>query len=285
MAEQEGPTGCQWRLNRTEIDHAVNPRSLLLIQVGTPPDALRATNGDLPHWFCRALGCDGQTLDVVRVFEGEALPRPGAHRAAIITGSAAMVTDRHPWSEATAQWIREAMAVHMPLFGVCYGHQLMAHALGGEVIDHPEGLEVGCHAIELRDPARSDPLLQDFPPRFKAHLSHWQTVLKLPPGARALAYSAHDPHQIIRYSARAMSTQFHPEFTPEISRVYVDMRTEVLRQSGKDAQALLADIEEAPLATELLRRFVRGLVSGATPPSTAESRASPADSLADAPVP
>lgn len=244
----------------------MKPRSLLLIQVGTPPDPLRSKSGDLPHWFSRALGCDIQTLDVVRVFDGEALPPAGAHRAAIITGSAAMVTDRHPWSEATAEWIRGAMAVHMPLFGVCYGHQLMAHALGGQVADHPDGLEVGCQPIDLQASASDDPLLHDFPQRFKAHLSHWQTVTTLPAGAQALAQSAHDRHQIIRYGPRAMSTQLHPEFTPEISSVYVEMRAEVLTQSGRDPQTMLAEIEEAPLAAELLRRFVQSLDAGARPP-------------------
>jgi GMP synthase (glutamine-hydrolysing) len=64
------------------------------------------------------------------------LPAPDNATIAGDTGSWDMVTERLPWSEMTAAWIREAMAIEMPLFGVCYGHQLMAHALG--VVDyHP----------------------------------------------------------------------------------------------------------------------------------------------------
>jgi GMP synthase (glutamine-hydrolysing) len=72
-----------------------------------------------------------QKISVARVYAGEPLPAPDNATIAVITGSWDMVTERLPWSEMTAAWIREAMAIEMPLFGVCYGHQLMAHALGG----------------------------------------------------------------------------------------------------------------------------------------------------------
>ncbi len=136
----------------------MSAQPLLLIQVGSPPDDVRAREGDVPVWFRRALGPDGDALQVVRVFEGEPLPAPGEHRAAIITGSWAMVTDRLDWSEATADWIRQAMRIDMPLFGVCYGHQLMADALGGQVGYHPDGIELGCQEIECLPGMSSDPL-------------------------------------------------------------------------------------------------------------------------------
>ncbi len=82
----------------------------------------------------------------------ETLPAPDSQTVAVMTGSWAMVTDRLAWSEKTAAWIRSAMAVEMPLFGICYGHQLMADALGGEVAYHPAGRETGCKAITLSAP-------------------------------------------------------------------------------------------------------------------------------------
>ncbi|WP_424259037.1 glutamine amidotransferase [Castellaniella sp.] len=237
---------------------------LLLIQVGTPPDDVRASEGDVPAWFRRALGSDGDALQVVRVFDGEPLPAPGVHRAAIITGSWAMVTDRLDWSEATAGWIRQAMGIGMPLFGVCYGHQLMAHALGGRVDYHPDGIELGCLEVECLPGLSSDPLAAVLPARFMAPLSHRQTVLALPPGAQVLARSAHDAHQIVRYGPHAVSTQFHPEFTPAVSAAIVRGRADALRAEGRDPEAILAGLCETPAALALLRRFVRAVLPAAT---------------------
>lgn len=230
--------------------------SLLLIQVGTPPLDIRERQGDLADWFCAALGCQLAAVDVVRVFEGERLPPLGKHRAAIITGSWAMVTDQLDWSEATAQWIREAVEVEMPLFGVCYGHQLMAHALGGRVGYHPAGLEIGCQGIDLHPAAASDELLQDMPLHFRAHLTHLQTVLETPHNATVLARSSHDAHQVVRWSPKAISTQFHPEFTTEISAACVMRRADMLRSEGRDPSELLHALEDTPFATGLLKRFV-----------------------------
>lgn len=230
--------------------------ALLLIQVGTPPNDIRAKEGDLPDWFCRALDCPSEAVDIVRVFEGEELPPPGMHRAAIITGSWSMVTDRQAWSEYTAQWIRDAMAGDMPLFGVCYGHQLMAHAMGGLVGYHPAGLEIGCQRIELLPAAATDPLLQALPQHFQAHLTHMQTVLELPAGATALARTLHEPHQIVRYGPKAISTQFHPEFTPAISAACILRRAEHLQDKGQNPNALLDSLGDTLHANQLLKHFV-----------------------------
>jgi len=253
----------------------VSEKTLLLIQVGTPPDDIRAQVGDLPLWFSAALAA-GPALQVVRVFEGEPLPPHESHSAAIITGSWAMVTDLLPWSEATAQWIREAMALEFPLFGVCYGHQLMAHALGGRVDYHPQGREMGCLDIDLLPGAEDEALLAGAGPQFKANLTHMQTVLELPPGARVLARSAHDPHQVVRYGPKAVSTQFHPEFSQAIAAACIQLRAQVLQSEGFDPDAMLRQLAQTPVPQQMLQRFVAAyaLESAAT---VAEPRAVQAD--------
>lgn len=230
--------------------------SIVLLQVGTPPDVIRETHGDLSDWFSRLLDIPVEDMTVVRVFEGEPLPLPDPGRVAIITGSWAMVTDRLPWSEATAQWIRDAMDVEMPLFGVCYGHQLMAHALGGRVDYHPNGRELGCERVQLLPEASSDPLLESWPASFSAQLTHEQSVLEPPPGAIVLARSAHDAHQIIRYGHAALSTQFHPEFTPEILTACIQRRALQLQAEGADPRQIIDDLIPTPDAANLLRGFV-----------------------------
>lgn len=237
-------------------------RSLLLIQVGTPPDPIRATTGDIPAWFVDAVDDVPVRMDVVEVYKGHALPEPGQHDAALITGSWSMVTDRHDWSEATAAWIRRAVAAGMPVMGVCYGHQLMAHALGGTVDYHPEGREMGCLDVALLPTAQDDPWLHGCPDTFKANLTHSQSVLALPPGAVALARSAHDPHQAVRYAPHAVSVQFHPEITPAILAACIRQHDDDLRAEGFDTAALLDGLVDTPTPQTLLQRFVQGHGTG-----------------------
>lgn len=231
--------------------------TLIIIQVGNAPEPLREAHGDVPRWFCNAIGCSDDEVEVVRVFEGETLPPPDARRAAIITGSWAMVSDRLPWSEKTAEWIREAMAIEMPLFGVCYGHQLISWALGGDVEYHPQGREAGTKTVYLSAAAADDPLLSHLSESFPAHLTHRQTVTRLPQGAAVLAASDHDKHQIVRYGPRALSVQFHPEMTPEIASDLLRLNRPHIEKEGHDADSLIASVLPAPGAADILRRFVR----------------------------
>lgn len=244
----------------TESKKAANSMSILprvfIIQTGTPPEPIREQHGDLPHWFCNALDIEPDRIEVVKVFEGAELPKPDAGSVAVITGSWDMVTDKLPWSELTAEWIRHAISAGMGLFGVCYGHQLIAYALGGIVDYHPDGREVGCHDISLNQAGRDDPLVGQFPQRFKAHLTHMQTVISLPPGAQVLASSAHDPHQIVRYGPKVLSTQFHPEFTRDVADSLIDIRTDVLRQEGRDPAAIRRSLSDTVEARELLPLFI-----------------------------
>jgi GMP synthase (glutamine-hydrolysing) len=198
-----------------------------------------------------------QCLHVVDVQAGDALPAPGAVAGALITGSAAMVTERAAWSERTAGWIRDAMDVELPLFGVCFGHQLMAHALGGHVDYLPGGREIGTQAIEVLDTATRDPLANSLPASFRAHTTHEQSVLEPPVGATVLARSARDPHQLLRYASNALSTQFHPEFSADVMRAYIRRKRSDMRREGFDPQRCFREVGATPVARRLLQHFAR----------------------------
>lgn len=251
-------------MSGSTLGRPVGSRSLLLIQAGTPPEDIRSITGDLPQWFLAAMGMPADSVKVVRVFEDQPLPKPGAYPAAVITSSWSMVTDRLAWSEATAAWIRESVALGTPILGVCYGHQLMAHALGGKVDYLPSRREMGCLDIERLPAGSSDPWLAGIPTRFKAHLTHMQTVVSLPNGAQALASSAQDPHQIVRYSPTAVSVQFHPEFTSAIQTACINARAGVLRSEGRDPVAMLSALAATPAPLALLQRFVETYAAAAT---------------------
>lgn len=230
---------------------------VLIIRTGHAPDAIRARHGDFPHWFRLATGIAAERLHVVNVAAGETLPEPVTVAAALITGSAAMVTERASWSERTAGWIRQAMDREMPMFGVCYGHQLMAHALGGRVDYLPGGREIGTISIDCVPSAVPDEVTGALPATFRAHATHEQSVLEAPPAAQVLASSARDPHHLLRYGPNALSVQFHPEFNAEVMRGYIHRKRHDMLREGSDPKAIFRAVAPTPLARQLLRRFAR----------------------------
>ncbi|MFU2052350.1 glutamine amidotransferase [Bordetella hinzii] len=226
---------------------------LLIVQLGRPPEDVVRHAGEQAAWFAAELA--GQPLAVVRPHEGQDLPEAGSFRGAILSGAWEMVTDRLDWSERTAAWLRGIIAAGKPVLGVCYGHQLMAHALGGVVDYHPDGPEMGTQRVHCLPGAADDALLSALPPQFDAQLTHEQSVLRPPPGAVTLGRSAHDARQILRYGPRAWSLQFHPEITPSLLHYCIARRREALAGLGLDVDGLLRGVRATPEATGLLRRF------------------------------
>ncbi len=228
---------------------------IAVIQAGRPPKDLRDRAGEQADWFRSALhGLDAEII-VVRPFQGDNLPEAGSFSHAVITGSWSMVTDREEWSERTAAWIRQIISMNTPILGVCYGHQLMAHALGGTVGYHPMGRELGLHRVRLTSTTGRDPMLASMPGEFDAFLTHEQTVLVPPDEAIVLGRSDHDPHQILRYGPRAVSVQFHPEFTPEIMSFCIQRRRDKLVSEGFDVEAALSNLRPTVAARRLLAAF------------------------------
>jgi GMP synthase (glutamine-hydrolysing) len=129
-----------------------------VIQMGRAPEDISQTFGDQGEWFRRALAQENVEITVTCPADDERLPDADSFDVAILSGSWSMVTDREDWSEATRQWILDVLPTGKYMLGVCYGHQLMADALGGRVDYHPLGREIGLKTVTLTDAARRDPL-------------------------------------------------------------------------------------------------------------------------------
>ena len=229
---------------------------LLIINAGRPVESLRRYGG-FDHWIRVAAGLKAGGFEVVDVEAGDPLPSSGGYSGAIVSGSAAMVTDRLEWSERSAAWLRDAANAGFPLLGICYGHQLLAHALGGEAGDNPEGRRMGTVEVDLLDGAADDPLFSGLPARFAAQVTHVQVATRLPEGAKALASTGHDPLHAFRWGEATWGVQFHPEFSVRHMRGYIRARADALRAEGHDPDALLAAVRPAPAARRVLQRFAR----------------------------
>ena len=228
----------------------------LILETGQPLASLRR-HGSFAHWIRVAAGLGRDEAVSVDVQRDGVPPRRDGFAGVLVTGSGAMVTDRHDWSETSAAWLREAAHGGTPLLGICYGHQLLAHALGGEVAYNPAGRESGTVHIDLHPPAQDDPLFSALPLKFTAHATHVQTVARPPEGATVLARSAQDDCHAFRWRDRAWGVQFHPEFATHHMRGYVHARAEHLRSEGHCPGTIARNVTAAPQARKLLRRFVR----------------------------
>jgi GMP synthase (glutamine-hydrolysing) len=239
---------------------------ILIVKAGTTLPAIRERFGDFEDWIAARLGWPEERIRVVEVYSDEgapdALPDPEAVAGIVVTGSGAMVSHREPWSEATAAWLESAAATRTPCLGICYGHQLLAHALGGSVGPTPGGREMGTLGVRCEPSALSDDrLLAELPSTAPLHVTHVESVLELPTGARRLAATDLDANHAFRLGSRIWGIQFHPEFDADVMRSYIEARRATLASEGFDPDRLRAAVRETPHGDTILARFGRMVTS------------------------
>ena len=230
-------------------------KPLVILKVGNTLPQLQPQQGDFEHWICAGLADPGLSVRVIDPRAGDALPAVYDISGAIVTGSHAMVTEKLDWSEASAAWMAQLVEAQVPLLGVCYGHQLLAHAMGGEAGYHPRGMEIGTQ--EIKRLAADDALLGGLPEAFFAQTVHQQSALRLPPGAVLLASNAFDAHHAFRIGTCAWGVQFHPEFSATAMRAYVRHLAPLIEKQGGQAGAVEAAVQDTPVAASVLARFAQ----------------------------
>lgn len=230
--------------------------SIVIVKTGSAVPEARADGRDFEHWFAEALGPGRFAFETVDVEGRQTLPRIGQARsfdAVVVTGSPAMVSDRLDWSERAAGWLADVHAAGTPILGVCYGHQLLAHALGGRVGPNPRGRRMGRVTVETVE--ADDPLMQPFAPRTAFHVTHLETVLEPPSGARVVATAEHDSFHALYFGGNSWGVQFHPEIDARLMTAYLRARSKLLRGEGHDPEQLIEQIIDDTRGGEFLHRF------------------------------
>lgn len=187
-----------------------------ILQTGEAPEEL-ISGGDYPDFFERLLSGHGFTFDNWRVLDGDFPPDVTAADGWLITGSRLGTYEDHAFIKPLEAFIRRAFAARVPVAGICFGHQIMAQALGGKVEKYTGGWVVG-------------PTEYDFEgERIALNAWHQDQVITPPPGARTLGSNADCAHAALAYDAPdgaplGYSVQGHPEFDDTFTARLVEAR-------------------------------------------------------------
>ncbi len=220
-----------------------------ILQTGRSPEELRAHHGDYNDMFMRFL--DGYGFDFVTwpVLDGVLPDSVDAADGWLITGSKFGVYEDHDWIPPLEDFIRRAYTAAVPMVGICFGHQIIAQALGGKVAKFSDGWSVG-----LKDYA-----LDGFPAGAQLLAWHQDQIIDPPADATVIGSSPFCRYAALAYGDKAYSIQPHPEFGNEFMADLVAARRAVL-PAAIAAQAL-DSIGDATSAQQVAGRIANFLLS------------------------
>jgi len=207
------------------------------------------TGGDYDDMFAALLApspvadVEFVTYDVV----GGELPTAAMECDAwLLTGSRFSAYDDEAWIHALGAFVRDLHAANAPTVGICFGHQLLAHALGGRVERAATGWGVGAQLVDGKLPGR---LL----------FMHQDQVVELPDGAETMGIAAHCPIAAFSFGS-VLGIQGHPEFTTEYERALLDHRVSSI---GPDVTAAaIASLAEPTDETAIARYILAFMREG-----------------------
>ncbi len=210
---------------------------LTIVETGLPPVAIRDQYpGGYPLMFERLFQAvePEMTFETIALEQGEALPDPETLDAILITGSAYGVYDDVSWMRTLKEWIGFAAEHEVPMIGICFGHQVIADALGGDVRKSDKGWGLGRHTYQIE---QHPDWMQPDADQFSVGVSHQDQVLVRPIGSDVLAGNEFAPNAALVYTrAPIISFQCHPEFDDTFLRsLYEARKGNPLSQEQVDA--------------------------------------------------
>jgi len=198
-----------------------------ILETGEVHPDLKARHGDFPAMFEAMLRAVDPSLEftTVRVVSGEMPATPTQADAWIVTGSRHGVYDDLPWIGPLKAFLRDCIAARIPVVGICFGHQILAEALGGRAVKSDRGWGLGAQDYDV---VARPGWMADLPDRFAVHALHQDQVVELPPGATVLAQSSHCPYAALAYgdpeAPQALTIQPHPEYGPDFMDELIALR-------------------------------------------------------------
>jgi GMP synthase-like glutamine amidotransferase len=212
--------------------------------------------GEYPDMFMALLGQVDPTLEFVvfDVEQGEYPTDIDAVDAYLITGSKSSVYDDKPWIAVLEEFVRELDRRQKKVVGICFGHQLVAQALGGKTRKSSKGWGVGLHTHHFTwAPPWHDQQAMDF----DILVSHQDQVEEPPAGTRVLARSEFCENAVCQIGDHILTFQGHPEFVPTYSREIMEFRREIIGEQAYTAG--VASLSNDPQGQRVARWIVNFL--------------------------
>lgn len=191
------------------------------------PDVV-ARVGDYTELYPAAFGPAGVDLRVYEVTRGELPASLDECDGWITSGSRRSCYEDEGWIEALGDIARELAERRQPHVGICFGHQLVARALGGEVRRAEVGWGIGARTFSVTSSA---PWMRPEADRFTILMSHRDQVTRLPEGAEVLATADYCPVGAYRIDDHVFCVQGHPEFVPDLCRALIEKRRDALGEA------------------------------------------------------
>ena len=197
-----------------------------LLQTGHMADEIVAVVGDYPELYRRLLEPEGLRLTPWAVVDGVFPDNATEAEGWLISGSKHGAYETHDWIPPLEALIREIHSAGVPLVGICFGHQIIAKALGGQVEKYAGGWAVGRHVYDWQG---DEVVLNAW---------HQDQVTALPPGAEVVASSPFCDYAALTYGDKAFSVQAHPEFDREATRMLLEVRAPGVVPDDRIAEAM-----------------------------------------------
>ncbi|MBK1664842.1 glutamine amidotransferase [Rhodospirillum rubrum] len=236
--------------------------SIGILETGRPAPALASRHGDYVEMAAGLLAAGAvpppPTVARFAVIDGEFPDSATRCDAWVVTGSRHSATEEAPWMLRLEALLREAVAAGRPVIGLCFGHQILAKALGGRVEPSPFGWQLGLQDYRVID---APDWLADLGPTIGLNAIHQDHVSVAPPGASLLATAPHCPNAALVYGKAAISFQGHPEFTRDFERDLLALYGGDTLPADRAGQALAAMeggglTADALTIADALRRFI-----------------------------
>ena len=178
--------------------------------------------GHSSDWIPQILSTHNIEFDIIKVYRDN-FKFCYDYDAYIITGSKYSVYDDVDWISRLKDYLSTIIQTDKPILGICFGHQLLAEVLGGNVIKNPKGWELGSYQIQLTESGLNSPLFKDILNNEIFYESHQDFVECLPANSTELSTSDKGNQSFV-YNDKIFGVQFHPEFSWDVTRMLMDLR-------------------------------------------------------------